>query len=400
MLGDSPLLTTGFGRVQRNALEAFLEAGWEVASVTALQTEEKPCDIPNFTQYVPEQGDNMGVLRIAEAVEDFKPDVIFATSEPGGITALAMFSPASVPFVAYTVVEGEPIGLDSWRTVMRKVHPLACSEYGQRVLKRDTGVDAKWAYHGVDHDTFYPDTEKREATRKLLGWTDKFIVMTVAQNVRRKQHPRLFEAIRQVRTTFKQKDVMLYDHTVPFMKHWLDGWHLPQISDSMGLHDVVMFNPSMTEFGAHIPEVNGGAGLPGLADLYRAADLFVLPSQVEGFGLPIAEAMASGTPVVVTKYAAGWEVASPAGVGIPVYDWELAKSGVKYANISPAALAKIIVDLKRDPKRLARMSAAGVERARDFDWGKFKEAAVDACKDAAQAPEGERPVQGQEALGI
>ena len=57
--------------------------------------------------------------------------------------------------------------------------------------------------------------------------------------------------------------------------------------------------------------------MPGLVEMYNASDLFVLPSQVEGFGLPIAEAMACGLPVMVTKYAAGWEVASPAGKGNP-----------------------------------------------------------------------------------
>ena len=51
-----------------------------------------------------------------------------------------------------------------------------------------------------------------------------------------------------------------------------------------------------------------------LADLYRRAAAFVLPSRYEGFGVPVLEAMASGTPVVLSDDAALHEVAGNAGV--------------------------------------------------------------------------------------
>ena len=82
MLGDSPFLTTGFGRVQRNAMEAFLTKGWEVATVTALQTTERETTLP-VKQFVPTTGDNLGLLRVADAVTEFEPDVIYATGEDG-----------------------------------------------------------------------------------------------------------------------------------------------------------------------------------------------------------------------------------------------------------------------------------------------------------------------------
>jgi len=55
----------------------------------------------------------------------------------------------------------------------------------------------------------------------------------------------------------------------------------------------------------------------GLAALYTACDAFVLPTRAEGWGLPIAEAMSCGLPVIVTNYSAPAEVVHE-GVGYPL----------------------------------------------------------------------------------
>jgi len=98
----------------------------------------------------------------------------------------------------------------------------------------------------------------------------------------------------------------------------------------------------------------GGARLEGyvsterLAGLYRGAACLVQSSRHEGFGLPVVEAMASGTPVVTVPDPALLEVAGDAAVVVPAS--ELA-DGIR------RALAE------RDP-----LSAAGLRRARDFTW--------------------------------
>ena len=88
-----------------------------------------------------------------------------------------------------------------------------------------------------------------------------------------------------------------------------------------------------------------------LAALYRGASALVLPSLYEGFGLPLLEAMASGTPVVASTAGALPEVAGDAAVLVEPGDAEGLAAGVE------RALA--------DRERLV---AAGLERSRRYSW--------------------------------
>ena len=112
----------------------------------------------------------------------------------------------------------------------------------------------------------------------------------------------------------------------------------------------------------------GGARLEGyveverLAELYRGAACLVQSSRYEGFGLPVVEAMASGTPVVTVPDPALVEVAGDAAVVVP--EEELA-AGIRRALEERDTLA-----------------AAGLERARAFTWEAAARATVAAYVEA------------------
>ena len=88
--------------------------------------------------------------------------------------------------------------------------------------------------------------------------------------------------------------------------------------------------------------------------LYRAARVLVMTSRYEGFGLPIIEAMASGTPVVATDVSAIPEVAGDAALLAPVGDH--------------ATLASHVHDLLTDSRLRESLIERGRRRAGRFRW--------------------------------
>ncbi len=106
-----------------------------------------------------------------------------------------------------------------------------------------------------------------------------------------------------------------------------------------------------------------------LAALYRGALALVLPSLVEGFGLTALEAMACGTPAIVSNTAALPEVAGDAALYIDPLDPECLSSAIECAADSPAL---------RESLR-----TRGLERAKQFSWDRVAGRVLDILEDAA-----------------
>jgi glycosyltransferase involved in cell wall biosynthesis len=127
-----------------------------------------------------------------------------------------------------------------------------------------------------------------------------------------------------------------------------------------------------------------------IAALYRSCDVLVHPYRGEGFGLPIAEAMASALPVVVTGYGACLDFCDeenaifvPSTV-TPLEVSEMGPSPIGYwwAEPDPGALGRILRRVVDDPSSVAGLGAVGRARiASKFTW------------DAAAALAGERLVE-------
>jgi len=99
---------------------------------------------------------------------------------------------------------------------------------------------------------------------------------------------------------------------------------------------------------------------PDLVSLYTGADLFVFAARLEGFGLPVLEAMACGTPVIASDIAALREVGGDVARFVPPGD--------------AAAFARAITETLADPAARDRARTAGPARAGRFSWTRTAEA--------------------------
>ena len=117
---------------------------------------------------------------------------------------------------------------------------------------------------------------------------------------------------------------------------------LKELSSWLGIDDVVRFEPPVAR--------------KDLAQWYRAADLVVVPSYSESFGLVALEAQACGTPVVATAVG-GLRTAVADGI-----------SGVLVDGHDPKAWSSIILRLLQEPQRRVLLSMGAIEHASHFGW--------------------------------
>jgi glycosyltransferase involved in cell wall biosynthesis len=150
----------------------------------------------------------------------------------------------------------------------------------------------------------------------------------------------------------------------------LDAWAaLP--ADIRGAHDLVIAGPIGWASGSTVARLRSGipgVRVPGyipeseLPGLTAGATAFVYPSLYEGFGFPVAQAMAAGVPVITSNVSALPEVVGDAGVLVD------ARSTDDLCN----AIAKVL----SSPSLRANLAIRAPVTARRFDWRAAGEASI------------------------
>jgi glycosyltransferase involved in cell wall biosynthesis len=186
-----------------------------------------------------------------------------------------------------------------------KALPVGMSRFGEGAL-RTAGLDPLYVPHGVDTTTLYP-MDRAEA-RSVLGLPhDNFVVGMVAANRGNPSRKSLAEAVRAF-AEFHQthSDSVLYLHTEKTGVQ--GGIDLPELVRHLGLPDHAVSYCDQYNYWLSFTATHMRA-------TFSAMDVLLNPARGEGFGVPIIEAQACGTPVVVTDFTAmpelvgaGWKV--------------------------------------------------------------------------------------------
>ena len=197
---------------------------------------------------------------------------------------------------------------------------------------------------GVDLYTFTPGIS-RSAAREHVGLPQQALVVSFVGRIQPHKGPEVL-----IRATSE-----LVKHS-PLLRHKLivniiggasganteEVDRLKELATWLAIDDVVRFSPP-------VPRAD-------LAQWYRAADLVVVPSYSESFGLVALEAQACGTPVIATAVG-GLRTAVADGI-----------SGVLVDGHDPKAWSSVIVRLLQEPQRRVLLSMGAIEHASHFGW--------------------------------
>ena len=200
--------------------------------------------------------------------------------------------------------------------------PLTYSKWGHDLLKQ-AGIDNHYIPHGLE-PTVYRVIEDRDVVRRfrrdVFGPQCEHLTVIVAANKGFPDRKAFQVQLRAWADFAKDKPgARLYIHTEPTTMY--GGLDMVKLAAACGIADKVIFPDRYQNF----------LGLPAefLAMIYNAADIFMGNSMSEGFGIPIIEAQACGTPVVVTDFSSmpelvrwGYKVPPADRFWTPMHSWQ------------------------------------------------------------------------------
>ena len=175
---------------------------------------------------------------------------------------------------------------------------IATTPIQKRLINNDYSINddkIKMIPPGYDDNRFYPMGDASKAMLKEKFNFRENCIFALSRLAHNKGLDLLVEAFSRVRDAGMDAQLVLavgHDERNETEKSIYD--ELIEIADKRGIGDSV-------HFIGFIPDED-------LADIYRAADIFVLSSRYEPFGMTAVEAMASGTPTIVTKHGGLCEV--------------------------------------------------------------------------------------------
>jgi glycosyltransferase involved in cell wall biosynthesis len=366
-MSDSPDSPSGFGTVTRFVCEGLARRG-HLISILGWQAHGEPSSWGNCTLY-PIRHNGFGADVLLNYLRRIQPNILICLADVWWLTFIAdpviasFMRTACIPWALYYPIDGDmgdgclPAG---WVQVLKTVDlPIAMSRYGYDVTLAN-GVTPAYIAHGVETAVFQPSMDK-PAAKRALGYDGAFVVLSDARNQPRKMLPRTLDIFRLFAAG--KPDVLLHLHCDPNDPAACSPeYHYNLRADiaCLGLEEKVRITRNMS-----LP-----IGLPieQLAAIYQAADVHLLSSLGEGFGLPTLQAASTGVVPLASDYTASRELVQGHGEPVAIRSFISDRFGLRRALIDIDDAVSQLDRLYYDRALLATKARAARAFAEAYDW--------------------------------
>ncbi len=265
--------------------------------------------------------------------------------------------PKGFRWVAYYPVDHDPMPAIVRGKIALAYKRITFSKFGVEKT-HEAGLDCSYVPHAVETNVFKP-MDKAECRQAIGVPADKYIVGTVAMNKgnpSRKCFTEMMEAFARFHKRHPDTLYLLQTEKGEGVEGMVN---LPELARNLGLvegKDVIWCN-QYQNFVGYSPDY--------LAKVYNAMDVHLITTRGEGFGIPILEAQASGTPVITGGWTACKELFWAGQLLDPERDAEREYSGLASYNFRPrvSAIAAALEAEYAHPSDTAR----AVECAQEYD---------------------------------
>ena len=294
-----------------------------------------------------------------------------------------------IPIIAHVTTRSIPLS-PWWSTFLVKCdHIIAPTRFGLGTLTELEPFKNRSSYiqHGVNTDIFKPDNDIRKGMRKMLGYEDKFVFLSVGRNKGvQKRYDIMLKAFKTFLTNVPEAKgkVILHLHTNPHESNAINleqmrAMGFASIGEEHVVFSTVKFNGEKLELcngkdeKAMTLNPNWGLDEYEMAKMYNIADCHVQSGEGESFNLPGMESQACGIPQIFPNHTVGPELIEKPKTGllIKIATEETSPTLTDVALADPVDMAKCMEKMYRDKKFRDECSKNAVENAKKYNWGEI-----------------------------
>lgn len=297
-LSNAPWVSTGYGNQTRLFVPRLKkQLGYDMAITAFYGLAGSVINTGDGIPIYPGYLDGFGRDIAASHAHHFGAKVCISLMDAWVIDPQAWIH--GIKWIPWFPIDHDPIPKRVLFNVTQAYRRIVFTHFGEREMSNN-GLTCYYVPHGVDTKIFTPI--ERKTARENLGFKGEYLIGMVAANKGNNPSRKAFMPQLEAFAEFHKRhpETRLYLHSMPgdseLEQRTLMSVNLVEYIKFLGLDNVV------TLAGPH--EMSLGYPDKFMVDLYNSMDVLLMVTMGEGFGIPLIEAQACGTPVITGDWTA------------------------------------------------------------------------------------------------